>query len=75
MFKIKDFGQDREVSTFGALLDVLRSDYKGKSVSVMYKRASGLSAVIYVTVSGDGVIRESYGDQHVITADDEQRLL
>lgn len=74
MFKIKDFGQDRLVGTFPALLAVLSKEYKGKSVGVMYKKSSGISAALYVSVSADGVIRESYGSESEITADYERLL-
>ncbi len=74
MFKIKDFGQDRVVGSFPMLLSVLSSEYKGKSVGVVYKKSSGIAAALYVSVSADGVIRESYGSESEITADYELLL-
>lgn len=67
MLKIKAFGRDREFTSVQALKNALAQEYRGQSVSIVYAaKPRGLLRAIFVDVSGDGKVNESYGSRRVV---------
>ena len=61
--RIRDFGKDRFYSGKDAVETVQRvlgKEYRGKHVTIEYRMASGILACVYVSVSDQGVILNSY---------------
>lgn len=62
-FLIRDFGNDTECASIAELKEVLADKYTDNSVSIQYKRPSGMTNVKFVDVSKDGQVTDSYGDE------------
>ncbi|MDW2323212.1 hypothetical protein R7127_23380 [Vibrio sp. 1159] len=60
MFKIADFGNDTECANGEELMASLRGKYAGKSVSIHYRRNSGITWTKFVDVSTEGHVTDSY---------------
>ena len=60
---IKNFSADREVSSVDELKRVLAKEYRGKSISVVHRKRSGMKAVTFVCVNKDGNMIETYGNR------------
>lgn len=63
MFEIKNFGCDTKCSSTQELKQVLKERYAGHSVTLRYRKPSGLTAIKYLDVSMTGEVTESYGDK------------
>lgn len=62
MFKIKSFGNDRHCRTVSELRKTLKTLYRGRSVSVVWRSAiNGLDQVFMLDVCRHGNITSSYG--------------
>ena len=67
VLKLKDFGHDRELSSVEELKETLIRDYQGQSVSIVYAtRPHGMLRTVFVDVSADGTVTESYGAQRPV---------
>lgn len=75
--KIKNFGKDLSFGSVEELKDALVNEFKGKDTSVVFRtKPNGMLATVFVSVSEDGVIRESYGEESVVDFDAiSERLL
>lgn len=58
--KIKDYSRSKYFNTVFELQTVLQHDYTGRHVAIHYKTNSGMISVIFVSVSDEGLITDSY---------------
>jgi len=76
VLKIKNWGDDLEVSTVEELRQALVERYKGKHVSICYKTAPfGMSATVFVSVSNEGHLSDTYTGGQIDFAEIEARML
>ncbi len=61
MYRIRNFGNDRQCHSLADLEQTLTRDYQGKSVSIEYPRPSGILGIAFVDVTVEGEIQASYG--------------
>lgn len=62
--KIKNFGKDRAFNNVDELRDALAKDYQGMHVSIVYSsKPNGLLKTVFASVSDDGTVHHSYGDE------------
>lgn len=70
-FKVKNFGNEFECSSFSELMSVLDSQFRGKSVSIVFPvLPSGMLNTVFVDVKSDGSVYLSYGNQRKLTPQD-----
>lgn len=63
MFRIRNFGNDRRCRTVAELHQTLKTDYRGRSVSVVWRSpATGIDQVFMLDVCQQGRITSSYGE-------------
>jgi hypothetical protein len=64
---IKDFGNVKELDTVEDLQNALENEYRKKSISVTYLKAStGMRMIINVTVDELGQAKRSYGTRELL---------
>ncbi|MBZ9574575.1 hypothetical protein [Modicisalibacter sp. MOD 31.J] len=66
MFTIRSFGQRRHCETAATLHGALASEYRGRSVAVQFRTPRGLKRSVFVDVTEDGLIVESYGERRAV---------
>lgn len=59
-FVIKDFGNNRVVETVEQAEAVLSSEYKGKHVSLQFKKKNGMLTAVFVSVTEQGEVFHTY---------------
>jgi hypothetical protein len=57
---IKDFGNDVQCDSLQALISTLTKDFKGKHISIKSVLPSGIVACMFVTVSKEGELSDTY---------------
>lgn len=60
VFEIKNFGNNRVVDTIEQAEAVLSSDYRGKHVSLQFKKKNGMLTSVFVSVTEQGEILHTY---------------
>lgn len=60
VFEIKNFGNNRVVDTIEQAEAVLSSDYRGKHVSLQFKKKSGMLTSVFVSVTEQGEVLLTY---------------
>lgn len=69
-FTIRDFGNDTQCASIAELKEALATKYADNSVSIQYKRPSGMVNVKFVDVSKCGqVVTDSYGEEGLFDYD------
>lgn len=67
MFRVRNFGNDAECSSIEELRNCLASKYAGQSISIVYSNPiGGMKKTLFVDVSTDGSLTESYGMQKTV---------
>lgn len=64
MIKIKRFGNDTEVKTISDALTALNG-YRGKSVSIVLRKLSGIKHIVYADIAFDGTVIDSYNSDPI----------
>jgi hypothetical protein len=67
--QIKDFGNNVDCLSMSELTDKLRSDYTGKSVSLVLFNANTLKGLKYIDVKVKGEIVNSYSSSNKVLDD------
>ncbi len=65
MFEIKDFGNNIKLDDPKEVIEVLSTQYVGKSVSIVIDKKSGIKHTLYVDVSNQGALTDSYTDKDI----------
>lgn len=68
MFTIRKFALRVPCDDIHALQSVLKDDFKGESVSIEFRRSTGIIHSLFVDVTEEGVV-ESYGQQKPVDFD------
>jgi hypothetical protein len=70
-FKVKNFGNDSLCRDVQELKKVLEQKHRGESVSIVFQKPpNGLLTTLFVDVSTEGEITNSYGNNETINLDD-----
>lgn len=73
--KIKDYSRSKYFNSVLELKTVLEHDYLGRHVAIHYKTLTGFIQVLFVSVSDDGIITDSYKSNEIDFDEIAQNLL
>ena len=62
MLTIRNFHHNPQFANIAEVKQALMVDFLGKSVTIEYRKPSGIKTCVWVDVAPDGQVSESYGD-------------